>query len=360
MSILNRYILRKFLRPFFASFAALCIIIFISQLFERLDRFLADGVRWGHVLGYLLTTMPYQAVQILPVACLLGTLFVVGDLARNREYIAGLAGGVPPEKFLGGILLAGLVLSMVSLVLNETVVPPISRYSTMVFREKIRKITDWRPKVFTDLLVAGAEGRMWSIKEFNQDSGEMRRPIVDTFQSGRITTQIDAETANWKIDGWTFENGVIRTFNEDSTTIQKIEKFTELGFPFVEKPSDLTTQEPEPEEMSSKTLKKHISRLESLGVPTRKMEVELRMKLALPLTCFVVTFLGIPLALRGRGNRAMGIAAAGVLALGYMGFVQFGKAMAQRLIPPLLGAWMGNLVFLAIGIALWIRMRRSV
>jgi lipopolysaccharide export LptBFGC system permease protein LptF len=55
----------------------------------------------------------------------------------------------------------------------------------------------------------------------------------------------------------------------------------------------------------------------------------------------------------------MGIAAAGILTLFYLGFMQFGKAMAQRLIPPWAGAWLGNVVFIAIGTILWIRMRRS-
>src|SRR5262249_23600753 len=100
MKILNRYILSKFLKPFIASFAALCLLIFVSQLFDRLDRFLADGVSIRYVIGFLVTSIPYQALQVLPVACLLATLFVVGNLSRTREYIAGLAGGLAPEKFL--------------------------------------------------------------------------------------------------------------------------------------------------------------------------------------------------------------------------------------------------------------------
>lgn len=360
MNILNRYVLKKFLRPFVASFSALCIIIFVSQLFERLDRFMADGVNWGHVLGYLLTSMPFQAIQILPVACLLGTLFVIGDLARNREYIAALAGGVPPEKFMGGILAAGLVISLFSLVINETVVPPTSRYATRVFREKIRRLSDWQPSVAYDLFVAGAEGRMWSIKQFDRDQNLMSRVIVDTYHPNQLESQIDAKSALWKIDGWTFKDGLIRIFKRDSKDIETVEKFTEKTFPYVEKPSDFTTQEIEAEEMSSKALRKQMDRLESLGVPIRKLQVEYRMKLALPLACFVVTFLGIPLALKGRGSRAMGITAAAVLSLTYLGFVQFGKAMAQRLIPPLFGAWLANLVFIGIGIYLWMRMRRQV
>ena len=128
---------------------------------------------------------------------------------------------------------------------------------------------------------------------------------------------------------------------------------------FGEKPEDLVTQEPQPEQMNYKTLKRHIRRLSSLGVPVRKLQVELMMKLAFPFSCLVVTLLGIPLAMRGKGSWGMGIATALVLTLAYMGFMEFGKAMAQRLVPPLIGAWLANVVFLLIGLLLWKRMRRT-
>jgi lipopolysaccharide export system permease protein len=299
-------------------------------------------------------------VQILPVACLLGTLFVIGDLARNREYVAGLASGIPPERFLGGLLWAGLLISFLGLAFNETVVPPATRYATNVFQQKIRRLGDWRKTVLVNLFEAGAEGRMWSVRELDQSTGWINRVVVDTYQTGILSDQIDATRAFWKIDGWIFYDGVVRSYEKDGVSIKKITPFKEKFFPWVEKPSDFLIQEPQPEQMSYKTLKSHIRRLESLGVPTREWQVELGMKLAFPLACFVVTFLGVPLALRSRGNRAMGIAAATVIALIYMGFIQFGKALAQRLIPPLVGAWLGNVVFLFIGLYLWLRARRTV
>ena len=33
----------------------------VSQVMERLDKFLADGVTLKHVLGYLFTSLPFQA-----------------------------------------------------------------------------------------------------------------------------------------------------------------------------------------------------------------------------------------------------------------------------------------------------------
>lgn len=359
MNLLNRYVLKQFVRPFIASFAALCVLIVVSQLFEQLDRFLAEGVNLRHVIGFLLTSLPIEAIQVLPVACLLATLFVVGTLARTREYIAGLAGGIPPEKFLGGILAAGFFLSVVSLIANETIVPPATLYASRVYREKIRRLGEWHQSVYADLFVAGAEGRLWNAKRFDERSGDMTRVIVDSFQDGKLGMQVDAESALWEGGQWTFFNGITRTFAPDNSTIVEIKPFEKLALPFHENPSDMVTQEPRAEEMNYETLKRHIRRLSSLGVPVRKLQVELLMKLSTPFACFVVTFLGIPLAMKGRGNRAIGIATGVALTLIYLAFIQVGKALAQRFVPPILGAWLSNILFLAVGTYLWIRLRRT-
>jgi lipopolysaccharide export system permease protein len=359
VSILSRYILKKFIRPFAASFGALCVLIMVSQMFERLDRLLGEGVGLWHVVGYLATSLPLQALQVLPVACMLGTLFVVGNLARTREYIAGLAGGIPPERFLGGLMIAGAVISAVALAASETVVPAATRYSQQVFREKIRRLGAWHQSMYTNLFVTGVDGRIWSIKEFNEDSGRMERVVVDTFAMGGIRTQIDALSAQWNGKSWTFHNGVVRDYKDSGFTITSMEAFTERDFEFKERPFDLVTQEPEADEMNYRNLKAHINRLSSLGIEVRKLQVELMMKLSFPFSCFVVIFLGVPLAMRGKGSRAMGIAAAGGATLLYNGFIQMGKVMAQRLVAPWLGAWLGNLIFFAIAVWLWFRMRRT-
>jgi lipopolysaccharide export system permease protein len=359
MSILSRYILKKFIRPFTASFLALCLLIFVSQIFDRLDRFLADGVSMLHVLGYLITSMPFQALQILPVASLLGTLFVVGNLVRTREYVAGLAGGLAPERFLKGLLIAGVFISLAALIANETFIPPVTRYARNVFREKIRRLGSMTPTTFNDLTVAGADGRLWSISTISTDNGVLGRVWVDTYANGAMDFQIDATSAQWTSNGWIFYSGVTRRFSENSLEINGISAFDHKIFTFSEKPQDFVIQEPQPEEMTYKQLKRHLRHLAALGVPSRPLEVELMMKLAFPFTCLVVIFLGVPLSLQGKGNAALGIAAGGLVTLIYLGFMQFGKAMAQRLVEPWLGAWLGNIVFVAVGIFLWWRMRKT-
>ncbi|MFN0118621.1 MAG: LptF/LptG family permease [Elusimicrobiota bacterium] len=359
MNILNRYILSKFIRPFIASFSALCVLIFVSQIFDRLDRFIADHVSLKHVLGYLLTSLPFQALQILPVACLLATLFVVGNLSRTKEYIAGLAGGIAPEKFLSGILFAGFFISILGVIANETIIPPATRHATMVYQNEIRRLGEGKQTIFKDLFVAGNDGRIWSTKILNQETGEMIRVVVDCYENKKLDFQVDAQSAKKTDAGWKFEKGAVRKFDAEGLKIISNENFIEKSFPFNEKPINFVIQEPQPEQMNSHELKSHIKRLSALGVPVRKLEVELLMKTAFPFACFIVTFLGIPLAMSGKGNRAIGIAAGLALTLFYLGFIQFGKALAQRVIPPWAGAWLGNIVFFSVALYLWLRMRKT-
>lgn len=360
MNILNRYILKKFFRPFIYSFAILCILITVSQVFEELDRLLGKGISLTYVGGYILSLLPIQAIQVLPVACLLGTLFVVGNLSRHREYIAGLAGGLPPEKFLGGLLLAGIFISFAGLFANETIVPAATRYSKIVYREKIRHLGTFQQTVYDNLVVSGKDGRLWWTAQLNESSNHLGRVIVDTYRDARLLSQIDAKKADWTREkGWLFSDGAERTFLKEGMEIDTMIPFKEKAFAFEEKPSDLITQEPQSEEMNYKTLHDHIRRLRRLGVQVRRLEVDLMVKLAFPFSCFVVIALGIPLALKGKGNKAVGLAAGGALSLGYMGFMQLGNALAIRFVPPVVGAWLGNIVFLGIAAGLWIRMRKT-
>lgn len=360
MNILNRTIVKKFIRPFISSFAILCILIVVSQVFEQLDRFLGKGLDWRHIAGYIAASLPFQSLQMLPVACLLGTLFVVGDFSRNREYIASLAGGLAPEKFLGGLLVAGLFISFLAVLANETFIPNANRYSRQVYREQIRRLGGGIQTMFYDLYVAGHDGRLWQTRAFDSAHGRMSRVLVDTLNEGRLGQQIDASSTQWsEDDGWTFFNGVVRTFDKNGFSVEVSEAFEKKTFKFSEVPSDLVTNEPQPEEMNYKRLKRHIKRLSMLGIDTRRLQVELMVKTAFPMSCLIVIALGIPLALSGKGSKAIGIAASGILTLMYLGCMQMGKALALRIIPPFLGAWLGNLLFLSIAIFLWLRMRRN-
>ena len=100
-SILSRYVFRQFIPPFLAGFSGICTLILVTQVFERMAKFIEGKATLGAVLGYLATMMPLQGLEALPVAVLMAILFVLGSLQRSNELVAMMSGGIPPERCLG-------------------------------------------------------------------------------------------------------------------------------------------------------------------------------------------------------------------------------------------------------------------
>ena len=94
--------------------------------------------------------------------------------------------------------------------------------------------------------------------------------------------------------------------------------------------------------------------------PDRPYLVELYSKLSFPLVHVIMALVAIPFALVSprSGGRAIGIAVAIVISVGYWLVHSVAVAFAQAdLLPPALAAWTANIVFFGLGAALFLSAR---
>lgn len=89
------------------------------------------------------------------------------------------------------------------------------------------------------------------------------------------------------------------------------------------------------------------------------LETQLQSHLAAPWTCFVVTLIAVPFATpSGRRNLFYGVAGSIALAFCYFVIQRVGFAVGQRgMFPPWLAAWLPNLLFGLLGLAMTTRVR---
>lgn len=90
--------------------------------------------------------------------------------------------------------------------------------------------------------------------------------------------------------------------------------------------------------------------------------IEIHKKFALPFTCIIFAFLGMPLGLSSRrGGKAYGYIVGIVIFVAYWGLLSTGERLAtyERL-SPALGIWMPNIVFGVIALFLFIRRRVEI
>lgn len=357
MKLLSRYLFTQFVPPFLASYAGICTMILVTHIFERMDKFIEGKATLGVVVGYLSTMMPLQCLEALPVAVLMAILFVLGSLQRSNELVAMMTGGIPPEKCFGVFFSIGLSLSLLGMICHETFIPRATHYSKLVYHTRIQRLGEWRQVNYDNKVVMGEGVRFWYFKRLSTDSGQLDWPFVDSYKDGDLVEQLYARQGNKSPQGWTFKQGVVRKYAGGGLDLLSNEAFTEKVTPYTESVESLVPVDVHPEEINFIQLKGRIRRMKALGLPTRKLEAELYAKLALPFASFVVICLGIPLALIQRTSRVRAVVYTLILTFFYFGLVQFGRAMAQSLISPWVGAWLANGTCLTLSVFLWFRRR---
>jgi lipopolysaccharide export system permease protein len=174
-----------------------------------------------------------------------------------------------------------------------------------------------------------------------------------TFTKNGITERIEAPDADYDENGWKFIRGQKRAFSENGMTT---EKFAELQDSILDKPPpELVKRLKSVEEMSYWELSGFIEAAKRRGESVQKYAADLEFKIALPLMNFIVILFGLSLAARtGRKGGAALLGVGLLLSFLYWILCRMALVFAQNgFIPTLWGAWIGNVIFLILGLALY-------
>mgnify|MGYP001079597679 CR=1 FL=1 len=355
MRILTRYILSEFLKPFLLGVVAFASLLIISELFVQLDKWIDLKTPFLVCAEYLFWRTPEWLVQIFPVAALLATLFSLGGLARHNELTAMNASGISSYRIVFPLLLLCLVLVLGSLLFSEVIVPYANQRVDYIYNVKVnhREIRDYQQQ--DNLVIAGEEGRMYSIKHLDGKKKLMEGVSVDQFNKDfAMVNQIYAKTAIWKGAYWIFYDGVFRQFIHEGTTPIKEERFKERIFYLPERLDHFCRRQKRPNEMNYFELNNYIAKLTKNGIPAIREKVELYSKVSFPFSCFIIMLIGIPFALQtSRSGKVMGFALSIFICFFYWGMFSVGKAIGENhILPPALAAWFANIIFGILGLVL--------
>src|SRR4029077_15736620 len=109
LRILDRYIVREVLLPFFLSLLVLTFLLMIPTIMVQGEQLVAKGVDWLTVVRLLATLLPSSLGLTIPMALLLGILIGLGRLSGDREFVALQACGVSIFRMLRPIALLAAV-----------------------------------------------------------------------------------------------------------------------------------------------------------------------------------------------------------------------------------------------------------
>ena len=91
--LLDLYVLKKFLVPFFYSIVGFVAIWFVWDLSSNAPDFIQGHISFGMLVQFYLTQIPEVMVLSIPVAILLALLYSFTQMSRHNEIISMLCSG---------------------------------------------------------------------------------------------------------------------------------------------------------------------------------------------------------------------------------------------------------------------------
>ena len=361
MTTLDRYFARQLLGALIRTLLTLVglyiVVNFLTDLRVDVSKF---DVPWTVVVRYYAATIPQLIYRMAPLAMLLTALMVLGDAAQHNEVTAALSSGISIRRLTRVPVIMGIVLSVGMFGWDYWVVAPSARAADQLNTNYLRRSKD-----------TGREGVSWAnlqgewtchILKFNRIAltGEgvyilsIRDDALEQIVARRIYWD---ETHGEGRGAWMLEDGNWMVFDANLDTLRSNERITQRAAPIVETPNDLFAVEELPETKVISELRADIQRAVARGLPVAEVEVSYYAKFANPFLCFVMVLLAIPFAMRvRRGGVAIGFALSVAIAMAYL--VLFGASMAfgqAGRIDPVVAAWSANVVFLCVGLVLYLR-----
>ena len=348
MSILSRYIARKFWGPFVFIICIFAALIFLGDSVEKMRWVSLYSAPVSMVLKYAFLTMPSFLLMVLPVACLLSALLVITDMISSGEWTACLAGGFTVRQIFKPLIICIAFAAVLSFLLQEFVVPAMYKKAEMVLNVKIKNRKDWKANINTDVTLRLDDRRVLFAKSVRPGEGLMQGMFIDIYDDNRVlTSQINAKNFRWDAAAgtWFFEDGFIRYFIKNAGV--KEEPFERMASDFSIPPGRVTLGKAEPEALSIRETLKRISFLRASGLSYYQELTFLNAKLAAPFAVVIMCLLGMPLAIAvKRSSKLLNIVFAVAIGFSFWWIVSMlNSAGESGMVNPVVAGWLPVTLF---------------
>jgi lipopolysaccharide export system permease protein len=358
MKIVFRYLLREFFKAAAATTAGFLFLFVVIDFVERADKFLRYEVSGGEMLRLYLYSTPNFFILISPVAALLAVLITVSLRARANEFTAIFTGGISIFRACAPLLIGCVLISALSLAVSETVAPGANRKAREIARLRVRPGKVDARFSLNRYWIRGARGIL-SAQVVNPEKRELSGfQYLELDEDFRLVRRIDARSATYREDGiWVLRGGTERKFFETFVATT----FGEREYPLPESLLAFLEGETAPEEMTYGQLSGYIRDSVTRGYDVRRYEVDLHAKLSYPLLNVIVSLVAIPFALRSPRSGGVWRSIGAGLLIGFACWILLSASLSlgkKGLLPPLMAAWLPNLMIIAAGAYLFRNVRR--
>ena len=363
--LLWSYVATEMLAPFFASFIILYCVFFLIRLIPLLEVVLALQIGFADFVRLFSYIFPHMLLYVIPMACMAGVIIGFTRMTNDREILALKASGISLRRMLPPIVLIAAAIALLTGYFSIRLIPAgelgVKQLMFTLAKEKIDK--GLKAKEFTEAL----GDLVVYVEEIDEQKGwhgvyvsDMRgrvQPLITMARSGRMSADMENMMVTVVLDDGTLHNAEGR--DNQVIHFKQYQLQIPLRPPTRVGGEDVTTQNRNT--MSQQQLLAAADRHGPRTKVGRMYLSEYHHRLSLPVGCFLLSLLGLPLGLQaGPGRRAVGIP----LGLGFFIFYYItftiSRVMSEEgTLSMVVGMWLPNIFFLALTVFIFHRVEQE-
>jgi len=346
--ILDRYIMRELLAPFFLSISVLTLALFLQKMFRLTELVLSKGSSLAATGTLLLYIMPGFLAMTIPISLLVAALTAFSRLSSDSEVTAMKASRVSLYAMVRPVMKFSIVLFFVTAVIAHFLAP----HATFAFKAQLFNMLKARAMVGLEqgIFSSTFDGMVIYVDKMNSlddmqgifisDERSGSEPFTIVAKQGRLITNM--ENLNVTL---VMEHGSIHLLPraEDVYSLMFFD-WGRLNIDINRSTMRFSGSGRNIDEMDSRELLGALRHARTTGEPTKMIEIEFQKRMSISYACLVFGLIGAPLGIRkSRTGRSAGIAVSIFVILVYYLILGTAARLADSgAVSPATATWVPN------------------
>ncbi len=356
------YIIRSFLVTFFFCIILFAVVSVAVDSSEKTDDFVRSGLSTIELIKqYYIGFIPHLIGLLFPVFVFIAVIFFTSRLATRSEIIAILASGTSYSRFLLPYLIGGIFLALVLFFASRTVIPRANEIRSDFQIKYVDSHDGSKNQLAThcnNCYYRRIDSNTYiGIKNYDTTNKSSGQFFMDKLKGNRVVYNLRAEMMQWDTSKmqWKLQNVTERVVD---STGEIVKEFPSMHVKLGIQPNELKKDYYLKDKLTTPELKLFIKQEElrgTEGLNTFKMEQYRRS--ATPFSVIILTLIGAIIASRKtRGGSGLHLAMGIIIASIFVLSDRFSTVFATKAnFPPIIAAWLPNIVFLFVGYYLYRR-----
>src|SRR5919198_1914803 len=203
---IERYLARQIYSAVLFVLAAFLALFAFFDLIKELGDLGSGEYHLPQIFTFVLLSLPTHAYELLPVAVLIGTLYVLAHLASNSEYTVMRGSGLSPARAAATLLKIGMAFVVLTFIIGEWIAP---RAEEAAQKTKIRALSSMIGQDLQSGLWFKDEGSFIHVREARQANVLQGVRIYEFDPDYRLRKITFADRAEYRTKGLWDLYGVI-------------------------------------------------------------------------------------------------------------------------------------------------------